>query len=76
MKSKSGPPRGSKNASKGGRDAHLTLRLPANLKAAIADCAEARTALGCKQSSADVANEALRRFVIHTFPKIAEKHGI
>lgn len=76
MKTKSGPPKGSKNASKGGRDAHLTLRIPASLKAAIADCADARTALGCKQSSADVANEALRRFVIQAFPKIAEKHDL
>lgn len=76
MKSKSGPPKGSKNASKGGRDAHLTLRIPSNLKSAIQDCADARAELGLKQSSADVVIESVRRFVFTTFPKIAEKNDL
>lgn len=76
MKSKSGPPKGSKNASKGGRDAFMSLRVPSATKKCIEDIAKESTSLGTRATPSDIANAALKYYVYSTYPEIAEAHDL
>lgn len=76
MKSKSGAPKGSKNASKGGRGEHITARVPENLKHAVEHLAKALTEIGEKKTTSDVINDAIRHYVHIVCPEIAEEFDL
>lgn len=76
MKSKSGPPKGSKNASKGGRDAAMSLRVPTNLKEAIKNISIHEKSLGARTTPADIVNSVLSSYVKAVYPEIAEEYDL